>query len=97
MSDENNSAFRRSFIDDHPANYDQQVETARELLLKSDTWILIANTHEGEGNRIHGMLAVTPGADLRGFLGEAVKVYSAIMADVFEDMETDDDGEQESP
>lgn len=71
----------RKFSDDHPANYDQQVEIARELLGKSDAWLLInyESTPEVEEGTLHGMLGATPGTDLVGFMYAAVKVFSTIV------------------
>lgn len=87
-----------NFSEDHPANYDQQLETVRELLSKAEAWIFVGSVPEiddvkGSGHRIHAVLGGTPGTSMGAFLIHATEAYNTLINSALEHLQ--DDNEEE--
>lgn len=73
-----------SFSDGHPANYDQQIEMAKELLGRSTQWMLFAfEPGEREEEHIaHGVYGGTPGGNVMDFIEFVIHSLQEITKDL---------------
>ena len=67
-----------AFIDEHPANYDQQVEVAKELIPKAKAFILCAaipNDDDGV-QEMHVIVGRSPGISTGNFVLDAINAIA---------------------
>ena len=80
IDDEHLRYVSGSFDSDNPSEYDQMLETAKDLLGQGEAWVVITSVSsiDGEGqlgHQVHALLGSTPTADILMFIKEATDAF----------------------